>query len=260
MFVRIFFVVLGVLGGEFLSTMRAMRRKISTALLLLSPLCALAQAPASPAEQQRAVMVEYFTAWRDSSIAAIKARSHRQTSLHADESGEQTRSEIEVECGGGYHLRVFHNDKLTTELYRIAGNEYRRDNGKWVSSPAANATYPCPAEKEIEEKVQQTRRIYELNLNNLDSVAAREQITKGPIKEIHGIRCQEWTVRPIPAVSAPDPQSAQLPHRPGEFSSVCISLEDHTEMERIMNSGNPSRPDVTTYYDWNKPLAIRAPQ
>ena len=244
--------------------MRAMRRKFSTAcvvwILLVEGGPRLLAVQPPTADQQRALMVEYVTAMTDSAIASVQARTHRETNIRWDANNSQTRTELEIVCEVGYHMQVFRDDKLVTDFYRIDGTEYRRSNGNWVASPAANGRVYCEPSGKIPQRVAAMQEGRRRGLADLDEMATRERVTKGPIKAVHGVRCQEWMVKSLPALREPSPLQPHLQHSPGdEFFSECIGLKDHYPMERIMNGIN-SRPWTTTLYDWNKPIKIRAPR
>lgn len=241
--------------------MRAMRRVFSTGVLII--ICAAAQAQPASESSQRATLLEYLQASRDAFQARMDARSFRSLEVHGSGANEM-RVEMEVSCPSGYHMRVFRGGRLSTDFYRVDGKEYRRVDGKWQASPAPASGSHCPSATDVARMKATSAAAAQREAQHVDDYAARMQVTRGSIRTVHGVRCQEWTVQSLPALTStsPGPLQPQLQHRPGDDTqTMCLSLQDHFTMEQtrfVAGTPNPVL-DVTTYYDWNKPITIPAP-
>ena len=207
----------------------------------------LAQAPAT-IDQQRELMLEFLTQREQGFRSRWTATGWRQETTRMD-GKVPVRSVIEVSCPDGYHMRVTHGPEVT-EFYSVAGMEYRLRDGKWVSQPAPTGHYNgCYDQSEVrhwrndpppQALVQQW----------VDDFMSRDQIEKGPVRTIRGERCQEWKMTNIPR---PDEPRNEI----GE--TYCLSVADGHMVQTDAMTGASPTPIVTTTYDWNKPVAIRAP-
>ena len=232
--------------------MRAMRRKFSTALGVFLAGACLAQ---SPAQEQKQLLTEYWTAMHHMFVAMIEARSSRSLAVRWNKQGQETRVFNEESCPGGHHMQVFRGGALVTDFYSVAGKEFRYEKGKWVESAAPKSS-ECRSYSEIQRDVAGANKSFDRMMGDLDDLAAHEAVTKGPVKTVHGIRCQVWTVQQLrPPENLPGLRSTATGPE-----SVCISLTGWHDMERISPGPDPKHPAVTTYYDWNKPITISAPQ
>ena len=215
--------------------------------------------PPPPPPTPRPLLIEFLDSERQTSIARFQSTSHREVATRWDGNGE-VRTETETACPDGYHMRVFHGTKLTTDFYRVNGTEYRHVNGTWKSSPAPNSGANTCDPQRAKQVAAMSDRWYQQTLQRLDSVAMEMHVAKGPIKTVHGIRCQEWQVtRAEWNPTRLGPLQAQV-KRPAESTTTCVGLKDHLLVEQISTGSNPGHPTVTDYYDWNAPRIIKPPR
>ncbi len=188
--------------------------------------------PAKLSPEVREYMFASQRAWYQFS----RATSFR--SISNQPRGTQTiHIEAELMCPDRYHVRM--TGAVDVERYLIGDKRYeRRNSGPWTVSEAKP---PIMETARCQSASNQPRRRPpdEADAVAMAPVYADMQVSKGPIREYHGIKCQEFT-------------ETGTTFKP---FSRCFSLEPESYFIAENHRGYS-----TIYFDWNKPITITPPK
>lgn len=142
----------------------------------------------------------------------------------------------EVQCPDHYHMLV--TGAVDMERTIIGTTQYeRRGRGPWKLSQVASGAPDLSRCRDLDE-MKKRRPPDEAQIELYPGVYGDVQVTKGPIREYHGIKCQEYTVLMKDA----------LPNT----NCFAINGDPYTVAHA---RGNYS----TVMYDFNKPIDIQPP-
>jgi hypothetical protein len=180
-----------------------------------------------------------------SNAARKKATSWRMR-MEMSYGGKSMNSLSEVECPDRAH-HVTDMGVQKVETYQVGDKNYMSMGGQWRAMPSHGALYECPGVERPHASMPSSHpsvsepeeKGYGHELKEEDK--AKYEIKKGAVITVEGEPCQQWMM------------SSKDPNDKLRNMTYCIGIADN--LPRQVKSESMT----ITYWDWNKPLGIKAP-
>jgi len=192
--------------------------------------------------------VDAFSAFMRANAAKEKATSYRMK-MEMSGEGRNMSSLTEVECPDKMHtVSDFMGRKM--EQYHIGDTMYMNTGGAWKSIKAGSP-YDCHgrvkssggSEAPTHSAGGSSKDPSDEASKKIEEAKDSYTFTKGDVITVEGDPCQQYTI------TSKNPSEAS----PMKSMTFCVGTKD--DLLRQMKTESMTM----TYYDWNKPLGLKAP-